>query len=105
MSKEYIEIEVYDFDDIISDRIVRMGDLDGDYYITDCGFKFYDTDIQQIKIECIVDDEKEINYVSVDREELHHQGFDLHKIIRLRTADLGDKVSGHKILDIESKRK
>ena len=102
-AKSDVEIEVHSFDDIISIDIIRQCEnfLESiDVFITSCGNKFYDCD-QDFTIECNVDDEIETNTITVEREELHLYGFDIHKILKLRCEDLGNKVLGIKILLIE----
>ena len=102
-TKTDIELEVHSFDDIISKRVVRQCEnfLEGiDVFITSCGNKFYDC-VQDITIECNVDGEIETHTITVDKEDLHLYGFDIHQILRLRCEDLGNKVFGIKILEIE----
>ena len=102
-TKSDMEIEVYSFDDIISNRVVRQCEnfREGvDVFITSCGNKFYDC-VQDFTIECNVDDEIETYTITVDKEDLHLYGFDIHKILRLRCDYLGNKVFGIKILEIE----
>ena len=102
-AKSDIEIEVNSFNDIISKDVVKQCENfleDIDYFVTRCGSKFYDC-VQDVTIRCNVDGEIETHTITVDKEDLHLYGFDIHKILRLRCDDLGNKVFGIKILEIE----